>query len=85
MIQRQPSEPPSGGSLTRVGFQIASRRIALADPLLAVRVLEAGEGPPLLLVHGSGMTASTWAPLMPHLAGYRLIAPTYQVSVQRRA
>jgi pimeloyl-ACP methyl ester carboxylesterase len=55
-------------------MQIVSRRIRLADPPLAVRVLEAGDGPPLLLVHGSGMSAATWAPLLPHLAGYRLIA-----------
>ena len=50
------------------GVQVASRRVRLADPPVAVRVLEAGEGPPLVLVHGSGMSASTWAPLMPYLA-----------------
>jgi pimeloyl-ACP methyl ester carboxylesterase len=55
-------------------LQVTTRRVRLADPPLAVRVLEAGEGPPLLLVHGSGMSASTWAPLMPHLPGRRLIA-----------
>ena len=55
-------------------MQIVSRRVRLTDPPVAVRVLEAGDGPPLLLVHGSGMSASTWAPLLPHLAGYRLIA-----------
>jgi pimeloyl-ACP methyl ester carboxylesterase len=54
--------------------QVASRRVRVADPPTAVRVLEAGDGPPLLLVHGSGMSASTWAPLLPYLAGHRLIA-----------
>jgi pimeloyl-ACP methyl ester carboxylesterase len=56
------------------GVQVASRRVRLADPPVAVRVLEAGDGPPLVLVHGSGMSASTWAPLMPFLGGRRLIA-----------
>jgi pimeloyl-ACP methyl ester carboxylesterase len=54
--------------------EATSRRIALADPPLDVRVLEAGEGSPVVLVHGSGMSGSTWAPLMPHLPGHRLIA-----------
>ena len=56
------------------GLTASSRRVRLADPPLYVRVLEAGEGPPLLLVHGSGMSASTWAPVMAHLPGHRLIA-----------
>ncbi|HUA10944.1 MAG TPA: alpha/beta hydrolase [Solirubrobacteraceae bacterium] len=51
-----------------------ARRVQLADPPVAVRVLEAGDGPPVLLVHGSGMSASTWAPLMPYLEGHRVIA-----------
>ena len=54
--------------------QVATRRVQLSDPPLAVRVLEAGDGPPLLLVHGSGMSASTWAPLMRHLTSHRLLA-----------
>ncbi len=56
------------------GVKVTTRRVRLADPPLAVHVLEAGDGPPLLLVHGSGMSASTWAPLMSHLPGRRLIA-----------
>jgi pimeloyl-ACP methyl ester carboxylesterase len=56
------------------GLNVTSRRVRLADPALAVRVLEAGDGPPLVLVHGSGMSASTWAPPMPYLETYRLIA-----------
>lgn len=56
------------------GVQVASRRVSLADPPVTVRVLEVGDGPPLILVHGSGMSASTWAPLMPCLGPRRLIA-----------
>jgi pimeloyl-ACP methyl ester carboxylesterase len=56
------------------GLEVASHHLRLADPPLGVRVLEAGDGPPLVLVHGSGMSASTWAPLMSHLDGHRLIA-----------
>jgi pimeloyl-ACP methyl ester carboxylesterase len=53
---------------------VESRDVRLADPPLRVRVLESGTGPPLILIHGSGMTAATWAPLMPHLSGRRLLA-----------
>jgi pimeloyl-ACP methyl ester carboxylesterase len=56
------------------GVRVEDRRVRLADPPVAVRVIEAGDGAPLVLVHGSGMSASTWAPLMPYLAGHRLIA-----------
>jgi pimeloyl-ACP methyl ester carboxylesterase len=56
------------------GLDVSSRRVQLADPPVRVRVLESGDGPPLVLVHGSGMSASTWAPLMPHLDGHRPIA-----------
>jgi hypothetical protein len=41
------------------GVQATSRRVVLTDPPVAVRVLEAGDGPPFVLVHGSGMSAST--------------------------
>jgi pimeloyl-ACP methyl ester carboxylesterase len=37
-------------------------------------VLEAGAGQPLLLIHGSGMSAATWAPLLGHLRGRRILA-----------
>ncbi len=56
------------------GVRPTSRRVRLADPPLSVRVLEVGDGPPLLLVHGSGMSASTWAPLLPYLGANRMIA-----------
>ncbi len=56
------------------GVQATSRRVRLTDPPVTVRVLQAGEGAPLVLAHGSGMSASTWAPLMPYLVGHQLIA-----------
>jgi pimeloyl-ACP methyl ester carboxylesterase len=46
----------------------------LRDPDLTVAVRVLGDGEPLVLVHGSGMCAATWAPLLPHLSGRRLIA-----------
>lgn len=53
---------------TECGVEVASRLVRLAEPPIAVRVLEVGDGQPLVLVHGGGMSASTWAPLMPYLA-----------------
>ena len=51
-----------------------SHRIALRDgPVSSARVLEVGEGPPLLFVHGAGMTAAVWAPLLVHLPHRRSI------------
>jgi len=47
----------------------------LDTPLGAVTLIEAGEGPPLLLLHGIGSSARAFAPALPHLAGRRLIAP----------
>lgn len=39
------------------------------------RYLEAGDGPPLLLVHGFSGSKENWLPLMPHLVGrHRVIA-----------
>jgi pimeloyl-ACP methyl ester carboxylesterase len=58
----------------RFGVAVGSRDVWLADPPLRVRVLDSGTGPPLILIHGSGMTAATWAPLMPHPSGRRLLA-----------
>ena len=37
-------------------------------------MLEAGSGEPLVLVHGSGMSAPTWAPLIARLGERRVIA-----------
>jgi pimeloyl-ACP methyl ester carboxylesterase len=60
--------------LSHYGAPATSRRLPLADPALHVRVLEAGEGDPLVLLHGSGMSAGTWAPMLPHLRDRRVHA-----------
>ena len=60
--------------LDEYGVAATSRRLPLEDPRLTARVLETGEGEPLLLLHGSGMSAPTWAPLLPHLQDRRIHA-----------
>ena len=45
---------------------IADRRIRLAGT--EVRVMEAGEGPPVLLLHGFGDSVNTWLQVIPSLA-----------------
>jgi pimeloyl-ACP methyl ester carboxylesterase len=47
----------------------------LDTPLGAVTWTEAGEGPPLLLLHGIGSSARAFVPALPLLPGRRLIAP----------
>src|SRR5437016_11470706 len=60
--------------LARYRLVARSRYVALSDPDLRVRVLEAGDGPPTLLVHGLGAVAAAWVPLMAELTGLRLVA-----------
>ncbi len=52
----------------------SSRFVWLADPALGARVLETGAGAPLVLLHGSGMSAPTWAPLLAQLRDRRIHA-----------
>jgi pimeloyl-ACP methyl ester carboxylesterase len=50
------------------------RRIDLAG--LSTAVLEAGAGPPMVLLHGPGAHAAAWLPAVPALAAtHRVIAP----------
>jgi pimeloyl-ACP methyl ester carboxylesterase len=60
--------------LDEYGVTAHSRRLVLADPALGVRVLETGAGEPIVLLHGSGMSAPTWAPMLPHLQDRRIHA-----------
>jgi pimeloyl-ACP methyl ester carboxylesterase len=56
------------------GLDVASRLLELREPALRTRVLEAGDGPPLLFVHGGGGFASQWISLMASLPGWRSLA-----------
>ncbi|MGE3149058.1 MAG: alpha/beta fold hydrolase [Pseudorhodoplanes sp.] len=38
------------------------------------RVFRQGAGTPVVLIHGVGMNASFWAPQLPHLSGYDVVA-----------
>lgn len=58
----------------RYGFGPQTRRLALREPALAVRVVERGEGDPLVFVHGGGSTAAEWAPLLAELHDHRCLA-----------
>jgi pimeloyl-ACP methyl ester carboxylesterase len=60
--------------LSEYGLAAGSRTVRLADPAVGVRVLETGAGAPLVLLHGSGMSAPTWAPLLAALRGRRVHA-----------
>jgi pimeloyl-ACP methyl ester carboxylesterase len=58
------------------GMSQAWRRHRVALPWGRLSVQVAGDGPPVLLLHGLGGSGRYWAGLAPHLAGRRtLIAP----------
>jgi pimeloyl-ACP methyl ester carboxylesterase len=57
----------------RYGVAFETRFVELAEPRLRVRVLESGEGPPVLFVGGDGAVAAAWAPLASRLSGRRVI------------
>jgi pimeloyl-ACP methyl ester carboxylesterase len=60
--------------LRTLGVSATDRRLHLPDPALGVRVLETGAGEPVVLVHGSGMSAPTWGPLLAGLQDRRIHA-----------
>jgi len=62
--------------LDGTGVPVTARYVDVPAPPLRVHVLEAGEGDPVLMVHGGNGTAVTWAPLIPRLAErFRLLMP----------
>lgn len=47
--------------------------ITLPSTGTKVRVQETGEGPPVVFVHGSPNSGSTWVPILPHMSGFRCL------------
>jgi len=45
--------------------------VDLSSAKVRLRVLSAGTGPPLVMLHGVGLAAAIWAPWLADLAGYR--------------
>lgn len=56
------------------GLDYKIHYLEMAEPKLRLRVLEVGEGRPLLMVPGGTGDAPFFAPLMAKLAGWRMIA-----------
>jgi pimeloyl-ACP methyl ester carboxylesterase len=56
------------------GLEYKIHFVELQEPRLNVRVLEAGEGRPVLMVPGGAGDAFPFAPLMAELKGWRMIA-----------
>jgi pimeloyl-ACP methyl ester carboxylesterase len=57
-----------------VGAEVEESFLDLANAGLRVRLLAAGSGPPLVLLHGVSLSAAAWAPLFAALSGHRLLA-----------
>src|SRR4051794_19776444 len=56
-------------AFARHGVTVAEHSLDLGGR--TVRVLESGDGPPIVLVPGDGAVAGAWAPLMAELPGHR--------------
>jgi pimeloyl-ACP methyl ester carboxylesterase len=77
----QPGGSPAGADARHpdrerllAGLPVADRRMTLAG--IPTAVLEGGDGPPLVLLHGQGELAATWMRVIPELArSHRVIAP----------
>lgn len=57
------------------GTSVQSRDVKVGAAGRRVHVLETGDGPPLVLMHGSGVAAWFFLPLLSRLDGFHAIAP----------
>jgi pimeloyl-ACP methyl ester carboxylesterase len=70
--------PPSAGDDARerllAAMPVTERRLQLAG--ISTAVLEGGDGPPVVLLHGPGAIAAEWMSVIPDLvATHRVVAP----------
>ncbi|MGI8694291.1 MAG: alpha/beta fold hydrolase [Geodermatophilaceae bacterium] len=73
MRSTQDAERPARERML-AGIPVTERRVHLAG--MATAVLEGGDGPPMVLLHGPGEFAGTWLPVLPQLVRtHRVIAP----------
>src|SRR5690349_995168 len=81
-----PPGPVETGILSALAPTFAVRRVE--TPFGSLRILGAGAGPELILLHGRGNAATTWFPLLPTLArSHRVVAvdlPGFGQSPARR-
>ena len=71
------AEPATGEGIRErllAGVPVSERRLLLAGQQTAV--LEGGDGPPVVLLHGPGEFAASWMRVIPELAeAHRVVAP----------
>ena len=68
------SAPEDAREQLLAGIPVDERRVRLAG--IATSVLEGGDGPPLILLHGPGAYAAAWQMVIPDLAAtHHVIAP----------
>ena len=76
-MERQRGRSTAGGGARErllAGIPVAERRLQLAG--VSTAVLEGGDGPPVVLLHGGGEFAATWMRVIPDLvATHRVVAP----------
>ena len=75
--KERPSQPPVGENPRErllAGLPVAERRLQLAG--VSTAVLEGGDGPPVVLLHGPGGYAAHWMGVIPGLVStHRVIVP----------
>jgi pimeloyl-ACP methyl ester carboxylesterase len=71
--QRARLEGAEREAFAHYGVDATSEPLVVDDPPLTTRVVRIGSGPPTVLLHGSTLTSTVWAPLLPHLPGRSLL------------